>query len=125
MHQAAVVGGAEYTMFDWFPERRTRLHLVPLAGGPVRTFEAPAYFTFHYINAFETADGRSLCFGVRDAHAFFTSSLTHDKEPMRMYMGVRVNLEASSARTHIVLCRFPLAGGPRDAEQPVHRRHAQ
>lgn len=65
--QAAVVGGAEYTMFDWFPERRTRLHLVPLNGGPVRTFEAPTYFTFHYINAFETADGRSLCFGARAA----------------------------------------------------------
>ena len=29
--QAAVVGGAEYVMFDWIPERGTRLHLVPLA----------------------------------------------------------------------------------------------
>ncbi|KAK9831473.1 hypothetical protein WJX81_008489 [Elliptochloris bilobata] len=60
--KAAVAGGAEYVMFDWCPERRTRLHLVPLAGGAVRTFDAPAYFTFHYLNAFESADGRSLCF---------------------------------------------------------------
>ena len=75
-HQAAVVGGAE-TMFDWLPERRTRLHLVPLAGGPVRNFDAPTYFTFHYINAFETADGRSLCFGAPDAHAFLIAFLTH------------------------------------------------
>ncbi len=59
------MGGAEYVMFDWLPERRTRLHVVPLAGGPTRVFDAPAYFTFHYLNAFETADGRSLCFGAR------------------------------------------------------------
>ena len=61
-------------MFDWFPERRTRLHLVPLKGGPVRTFEAPTYFTFHYINAFETADGRSLCFGARAGGLFSFSA---------------------------------------------------
>ena len=63
-------------MFDWFPERRTRLHLVPLNGGPVRTFEAPTYFTFHYINAFETADGRSLCFGARDAELLSFSNVS-------------------------------------------------
>jgi carotenoid cleavage dioxygenase-like enzyme len=27
---------------------------------PVRTFTAPAFFTFHYVNAFESADGQSL-----------------------------------------------------------------
>ncbi len=63
------MGGAEYVMFDWLPERRTRLHIVPLAGGATRVFDAPAYFTFHYINAFETADGRSLCFGARPGPA--------------------------------------------------------
>jgi carotenoid cleavage dioxygenase-like enzyme len=30
----------------------------------VRQFDAPPYFTFHYLNAFETADGSALCFDV-------------------------------------------------------------
>lgn len=30
----------------------------------MRSFDAPPYFTFHYINAFETADGSALCFDV-------------------------------------------------------------
>lgn len=39
----------------WKPEEDTILHLVPLSGkGPVRSFQAPKYFTFHYMNAFES-----------------------------------------------------------------------
>lgn len=49
-------------MFDWKPEQRTILHLVNLKTGAVTQFDAPPYFTFHYINSFETADGASLCF---------------------------------------------------------------
>jgi hypothetical protein len=32
----------------------------PLPLQPVRTFSAPAFFTFHYVNAFESADGQQL-----------------------------------------------------------------
>ncbi len=39
--QAAVVGGAEYVMFDWIPERGTRLHLVPLA--PLHSYNIAIY----------------------------------------------------------------------------------
>lgn len=62
MMQAAVFGGADYMMFDWKPEQRTVLHLVNLKTGAVTQFDAPPYFTFHYINSFETADGSALCF---------------------------------------------------------------
>lgn len=51
-------------MYDWKPELGTKLHLVSLKSGAVRTFDAPNYFTFHYINAFETQDGKSFCFDV-------------------------------------------------------------
>jgi carotenoid cleavage dioxygenase-like enzyme len=60
--QAAIFGGADYVIFDWKPELRTVLHLVNLKTGAVTQFDAPPYFTFHYINSFETADGSSLCF---------------------------------------------------------------
>ncbi|EIE20145.1 carotenoid oxygenase [Coccomyxa subellipsoidea C-169] len=60
--KAALFGGADYVMFDWKPEQRTILHLVNLKTGAVTQFDAPPYFTFHYINSFETADGASLCF---------------------------------------------------------------
>ncbi len=37
--------------------QETLLHVVPLNGQkPVRTFKAPTYFTFHYMNAFESGE---------------------------------------------------------------------
>ena len=59
--QAAIFGGADHIMFDWKPELGTRLHLVDLKTGERKQIEAPAYFAVHYINSFETADGKSLC----------------------------------------------------------------
>ena len=64
--QAAIIGDAEYILFDWKPEERTLLHLVNLKTGAVTQFDAPPYFAFHYINTFETADGSSLCFDFGD-----------------------------------------------------------
>lgn len=48
--------------FDWKPETGSILHLVPLNGDKtkIRHVKAPAYFTFHYINAYETEDGSSI-----------------------------------------------------------------
>ena len=70
-------------MFDWKPELGTRLHVVPLDGkGQVRVFEAPPFFTFHYINSFETSDGSALCFDF----AQFNDPATLNKlnlEPLR------------------------------------------
>ena len=59
--QATLFGGADHIMFDWKPEQRTILHLVDLKTGQMKQIDAPAYFTFHYINSFETPDGKALC----------------------------------------------------------------
>lgn len=59
--QAALFGSAQFVLFDWKPEMGTALHLVNLATGAVRKLDAPPFFTFHYINAFETADGSAMC----------------------------------------------------------------
>ena len=60
--QAALYGTTRYVMFDWKPEMGTTLHLINLMTGAVRKVSAPAYFTFHYVNAFEAEDGSALCF---------------------------------------------------------------
>jgi carotenoid cleavage dioxygenase-like enzyme len=60
--QATLFGRVEYIMFDWIPEQRTLLHLVNLKTGKRKEFDAPAFFTFHYINTFESTDGKFLCF---------------------------------------------------------------
>jgi hypothetical protein len=59
--QAALFGSTPYVMFDWKPERGTTLHLVSLRTGAVTKLDAPPFFTFHYINAFESADGSTMC----------------------------------------------------------------
>ncbi|PSC71910.1 Carotenoid cleavage dioxygenase 8 [Micractinium conductrix] len=51
---------AEYMAFDWRPECGSLLHVVPLAGGPVKAYRAPAFLATHWVNAFESADGRFL-----------------------------------------------------------------
>lgn len=52
---------SDYVVMKWKPEEDTILHLVPLSGkGPVRSFRAPKYFTFHYMNAFESGAARSI-----------------------------------------------------------------
>jgi carlactone synthase/all-trans-10'-apo-beta-carotenal 13,14-cleaving dioxygenase len=63
MVQAALtLGKAPYVQFDWKPETRSTLHLVPLNGdkSKIRHVRAPSYFTFHYINAYETEDGSNI-----------------------------------------------------------------
>ena len=49
-------------MFDWKPETGSIIHLVPLDGNKtkIRHVKAPPYFTFHYINAYETEDGSEI-----------------------------------------------------------------
>lgn len=62
MLAALTLGKAPYVQFDWKPETRSLLHLVPLNGdkSKIRHVRAPAYFTFHYINAYETEDGSNI-----------------------------------------------------------------
>jgi carotenoid cleavage dioxygenase-like enzyme len=48
----------EYVIMQWKPQEESLLHVVPLDGkGPVRSFKAPTYFTFHYMNAYESGEG--------------------------------------------------------------------
>lgn len=60
--KSLLVGGAsEYVSTSWQGDKDVLLHVVPLDGsGKVRTFHAPTYFTFHYMNAFESADGSKI-----------------------------------------------------------------
>ena len=44
--------------FEWDGSQPSRFHVIPRAGGAVRTFEAPSFFAFHHVNAFE--DGGKL-----------------------------------------------------------------
>jgi carlactone synthase/all-trans-10'-apo-beta-carotenal 13,14-cleaving dioxygenase len=51
----------DYVIIKWKPEEESLLHVVPLDGkGPVRSFKAPRYFTFHYMNAYESEDGKQI-----------------------------------------------------------------
>ena len=45
--QAVALGGrAEFAVTDWDRSAKTLVHVIPLDGsGPVRTFQAPNYFT--------------------------------------------------------------------------------
>jgi len=45
---------AEFAVMDWYGDQSALVHVIPLDGkGPVRTFRAPNYFTFHYMNVYE------------------------------------------------------------------------
>ena len=73
--QALSVGAAcEYVVMDWQPELGTQITLVPLNGdlSGIRRFTMPAYFTFHYVNAFESGAYRKAE-GIVTKH--FISSL--------------------------------------------------
>lgn len=51
----------DYVIINWKPEEDSLLHVVPLDGkGPVRSFKAPRYFTFHYMNAYESGGSASM-----------------------------------------------------------------
>ena len=55
--QSLTLGGStEYVVMNWKPEAGTRITIVPLDGDKARikTFEMPSFFTFHYVNAFES-----------------------------------------------------------------------
>ncbi len=75
-------------MFDWKPEQRTLLHLINLKTGERQEFDAPAFFTAHYINCFESADGKSLCFDFSHfedpgfLNNLFLDNLRQQKEPL-------------------------------------------
>jgi len=60
--QTLMNGGSEYCLFKWSPQtQKTKFHLVPRAGGPVKTIPAPFdYMNFHYANAYESSDGEEI-----------------------------------------------------------------
>lgn len=50
----------EHIFLDWAPEEGSRLHVVDVTTGAVRSYTTPAFFTFHWANAHESEDGRYL-----------------------------------------------------------------
>ncbi|PSC71885.1 carotenoid oxygenase [Micractinium conductrix] len=58
---ALMMGGkSDYIFMDWQPADRTTLHVVDLRSGAVKSFRAPPFFVFHWVNAFHTQGGRLL-----------------------------------------------------------------
>lgn len=96
-------------MFDWKPEQRTLLHLVNLKTGERKEFDAPAYFTFHYINTFESPDGKFLCFDFSHfedpgfLNGLYLDNLRQHKQPVAKSPVVRmtVPLDGSSSSATI------------------------
>ena len=62
LQAALTLNSAPYVQFNWKPEDGSLLHVVPLDGDAtkIRHIKAPSYFTFHYVNAYETKDGSSI-----------------------------------------------------------------
>lgn len=59
--KAMVLGTpTKYMVFDWQPEDGTLIHAVRLDGSQVKSFRAPPFLATHYVNAFESEDGRFL-----------------------------------------------------------------
>ncbi|MEW5298336.1 MAG: hypothetical protein WDW36_001474 [Sanguina aurantia] len=50
----------EFQFLDWQPKDGTRVHVVSLKDGQVRTYNAPPFFVFHYANAHESPEGTRL-----------------------------------------------------------------
>lgn len=85
--QTLYTGGSDYANNKWCPgEYKTKFHLVPKFGGPVRTIECPFDFmAYHYANAFESEDGQTVYVDApvyEDAtsiNELFLDSLFHSK----------------------------------------------
>ena len=50
----------DHIFLDWVPEDAARLHVVNVTDGSVRSYTTPAFFCFHWANAFESGDGNFL-----------------------------------------------------------------
>ena len=50
----------EHIFLDWAPEEGSRLHVVDVQSGEVKSYTTPAFFAFHWANAHESSDGRYL-----------------------------------------------------------------
>lgn len=73
--QGTLSGTAQYCAFDWKPEKGTQLHIINRHTGHTRTVTCPVnYYAFHYMNAFETDDGKTLCI---DTPTFEDGSVLH------------------------------------------------
>ncbi|KAL4859791.1 Carotenoid cleavage dioxygenase 8 B [Chlorella vulgaris] len=51
---------SDFMVFEWKPECGSLIHVVPLLGGKTKTYHAPPFLATHWVNAFESSDGRYL-----------------------------------------------------------------
>ena len=90
MQALMTLKSAPYVMFDWKPETGSIIHLVPLDGDKtkIRHVKAPPYFTFHYINAFETEDGSNIHIDISNfetpemLNGRYLANLRENKKPV-------------------------------------------
>lgn len=64
--QALLGFGGQHAVFDWKPELGTSVRVLALDGsGVVRQFSMPPWFSYHFVNAFETDDAAlGRCVGI-------------------------------------------------------------
>lgn len=91
--------------FDWLPEQGSRLHAVDLADGSVRSWEAPALFAFHAVQAYEQGNDIVL-------------DLCVDAAPVVEELGIeRLRAGVPAAATRARHVRFVLAAGQSAARE--------
>ena len=100
--------------YEWRPERGTRIQVVGLRDGSVRTYEADADFAFHHVNAFER-DGLL----IMDVTAYGDPSVINDLYLDRLearasfpdiaLKRVTVNMEGARVTTETLAGGFELA----------------
>lgn len=91
LQASLTLGSAPYVQFDWKPEQGSIIHVVPLNGDKdkIRHIRAPTYFTFHYVNAYETEDGSKvhIDFGNFDdpeiLNDFYLNRMRDSKTPIK------------------------------------------
>lgn len=110
-------------MFDWKPEHDTVLRVLALDGsGLVRRFQMPPWFSYHFINSFETTDadlGRCICVDVPVAeNANSISELYLDNMRDRGGNISRINIRCTPAALAL------LAAPHRPRSHPRLGRHA-
>ena len=100
--------------FEWDGSQAARLHVVPRAGGAVRTFEAPAFFAFHHVNAFERDGKLNL-----DTCAFPDPSVVQYLYLDRLRMGARNRTPTPTLTRHEIDLRTGKVRSRELSETPV------
>lgn len=121
--QALLGFGAQHAVFDWKPELGTSVRVLALDGsGIVRQFSMPPWFSYHFVNTFETVDadlGRCVCVDVpmaQDAQTIDAMYLDAMRQrdnnipPIQLKCGPAASLPQPASASHTRPCHGPNGG---------------